>query len=235
MRWLDDRRKPRSASSRSRSFQAARRRPDSTRSAPAPSECPASPAVQPHGGLPRQDRWLPPDRDRAAGPPARSARRLNDPLHTGTPARPVAASPTPLVMVVEFANADYLPDLSGPTGNSKIFRRGIQGICFFIVEASGINGGTLNGPCCVGDLLPAHADTLRFQQASSRASVPTARVVHVEIGLQVQSVRLHDGRRRGDNQEAAALSDPIDMPVAVHDRRRGRRRRTAAGVRTNCH
>ena len=49
-------------------------------------------------------------------------------------------------------------------GELKIFRRGIQGICFFIVKPSGINGGTLNGPCCVGDLLPAHADTLRFQQ-----------------------------------------------------------------------
>jgi hypothetical protein len=120
--------KPLSASSRSRS---------STQSPPARFRkisastiwgCPASPASLPHGrsdGSSSQDRWLPPDRDRAADPPARSARCLNDPLDTGSPARLVAASHTPLVMVVDSQTQTISLISQGQRG-TKDFRCGIQ-------------------------------------------------------------------------------------------------------------
>ena len=63
--------------------------------------------------------------------------------------------------------------------------------------------------------LPAHVDTLRFQQPESCIR-SDGKSMHVEIGFQA-IVRSHDRRWRGYDLEAATLPDPIDMPMTVHD------------------
>src|SRR6478752_4407812 len=69
-------------------------------------------------------------------------------------------------------------------------------------------------PCV--DLPPAQFDPLRFQQPELPIS-SNGKCVHVEIGL-LAIRRTHYRGRRGHDLEPAALPDPVDMPMAVHDR-----------------
>ena len=100
--------------------QRSRRRPGLEKPPPEPFGGPASPAHPPHahaGGSPPQARRPRSVPSTGAAPPATSDHHCTAPVHTGNPTALVPPSPTPLVIVCESANPDYLPDKSGPTGN----------------------------------------------------------------------------------------------------------------------
>jgi hypothetical protein len=60
-------------------------------------------------------------------------------------------------------------------------------------------------------------DTVRFEQPQL-AIRADRQSVHIEIGILVIG-RSHDRGWRGHDQETSAFSDPIDVPMAVHDHR----------------
>ena len=72
--------------------------------------------------------------------------------------------------------------------------------------------GSLSAPAS-----PRHVDALRRQQPETVVGADL-QGVNVEVGAGVV-LRLHDRRGRGDDDEAAAFADPIDVPVAVHQDR----------------
>src|SRR5271168_1654713 len=95
---------------------------------PAPTGCPANlggrPPGRAGGSLP-PTRYFEPGPDRAASLPAKSPRCLNARLHTGTPAHPVAASRTPLVMILDSQTQTISLILQDQRGTA-LFWRGIQ-------------------------------------------------------------------------------------------------------------
>src|SRR5271163_3207072 len=99
-----------------------RRRRGSETALPAPSAGPASPEGPTHkqiDGSPPPTHSAGSGRGKPADPQDQSVHGSNAPHHTGNPAHLVTASATPLVISLDSQNQDYLPDLSGPTGNCQ--------------------------------------------------------------------------------------------------------------------